>query len=144
MSNVVNIDRHDKFKGKVITTAGVSDIMKEKTLTTYLEDLAIKQQSSSSENNGKGGFYMDTEIKGYIDHQINNLEKSFNQRIDSQEKLLSEKIDHLHTKTEKTINDSLNNFKDSFEKSRKEDRKFLITIAVSIIALTVGALKLFL
>ncbi|MFD1350205.1 hypothetical protein [Oceanobacillus caeni] len=143
MSEVVHISEHGRFKGARIPSK--SDIMEEEKKITPEIEQALKESSASMESSSEGGMtIMDSNTKSYVDDQISSLEKSINRRLDYQEKIFSEKLDHLHTKTEKTIGDKLSDFKDSFERGRKEDRKYMTTISISIAGVAVAVIALFL
>ncbi|AUJ25148.1 hypothetical protein [Virgibacillus dokdonensis] len=138
--NVVNIESNNKYQGKRVPYLANHGILEEKSRLYYELLESFQETAASHDSNQKEGLNMDTSVKGYIDDRFNSLEKSINNRIASQEKLLSEKIDHLHTKNEKTITDSMAKFKETFEKDRKEDKKFLLTTAISIAAVAVAIL----
>lgn len=134
---VIRIDAHNDFRGIQGSFPVDHDIMK--TGTPHLSEIlkALSEASPSQDPEGRGEVNMELKIKGYLDDRMRSLEKSLNQRIDTQERVLSEKIDHLQTKTEKSINESISSFQEGFRKEKKEDRKFYVTTAIALTAVAV-------
>lgn len=137
MNKVVHLEEHRNFNGERIPITQKPDIIKVEKI--HLSD-SSNEIASTYEPNEKEESNMDQSIKGYIDEKISSIEKSIDQRLTYQEKLISEKIDHLHTKTEKTIKESINDFKESFNRDRKGDRKFYVSTAIAIATIVVALL----
>lgn len=83
---------------------------------------------------------MDVTAKEYTDQRIDALEKSLDQKLEYQQKILGEKIDHMQTKTEKVIGEKLSGLKDDIEKNRKEDKKFYISTVIAMSAVIIAIL----
>ncbi|MBE1556067.1 hypothetical protein [Sporosarcina limicola] len=87
---------------------------------------------------------MDITPKEYIDGRIGALAKSMDEKFITQEKLLSEKIDHLHMKIDGSLETKFNSFKTQLSIDQKESRRFLITTILTSVgiatALIIGVL----
>ncbi|EPD52738.1 hypothetical protein HMPREF1210_01118 [Paenisporosarcina sp. HGH0030] len=115
-SNVIELTASNKFKGHKI-------------------------EDTWSMSNERGD-QMEINPKEYIDGKIDTLEKTMEIRLESQEKLLSEKIDHLHTKIEKTIGDKFSDYENKINAARKEDRKFYVTTALALAGVIVAVIAI--
>ncbi|MDW0112247.1 hypothetical protein QT711_03555 [Sporosarcina saromensis] len=99
------------------------------------ESAAGNYESSSKEVSN-----LEITPKEYIDDRVTALEKSMDHKIDAQGKLLSEKIDHLHTKFEGSLETKFNSFKTEILKEDKESRRFLITTILTSIGIATATI----
>ena len=84
---------------------------------------------------------MEPNVKNYIDGRLDSIEKS----MVAQEKLMTEKMEHLFTKMDSRLDNQLNQtklllgeFKEGLEKDKKESRKFLVTTFLSGLGVAVA------
>lgn len=142
--NVIYLENHDNFKGvrgSLVTKDDMMEERKEKKGMAEIEASAVQTSSDYEKTNKpKGGINMEISPKEYIDVQLKGIEKSIDDKFDAQEKLFSSKIDHLHTKIEKTIGEKFVGFKDDIEQQRKDDRRFYVTTGIAVAAVVVALL----
>lgn len=139
---IIELKARNRFRGYTGTLPPQSDIMNEREIESkeIIKEITQSLLQTAATNESEGVSNLNITTKEYLDNRIDTLEKSIDSKFDAQEKLLSEKIEHLHTKIEMSIGQKLTDFKTETEKERKEDRKFYITIAVSLSAVVVALL----
>lgn len=103
---------------------------------TYTNDtISIEEEFNEKEVVG-----MDNQTKDYVDQRISSMEKLLDQKFKYQQNIISEKLDHLNTRTEKNISDNFYKLKEELEKNKKEDRRYLVGTAIAIVAVIVTLL----
>lgn len=141
---IINLETDNRFKGVKGNIPNENDNIEDKQKDEIL--LAIQEISAASESNkntGKEVEQMRISSKDYIDNRIGMLEKSIESKMDSQERLISEKIDHLHTKIEGTITDKFNSFQTEQNVERKESKRFYVGTAIALAATVVTIIGVF-
>lgn len=86
----------------------------------------------TKKSNKEGERSMEISQKEYVDQRIDNLEKSIDFKFSATENLLSEKIDHLHTKLDASLESKFNSLKSELSKDQTESKRFLITTAIAV------------
>lgn len=104
------------------------------TYSTNASTIGVREKHKDEVNS------MEINPKDYIDGRLEVLEKSMETRLVAQEKLLSEKLEHLHTKIDNTLNIKFSTFKDELVKDKNESRKFILTTVISTVSVAVALL----
>jgi len=142
-NKIINFPARNHLRGSVIK---VDPLLEATHLSPHTHKYGYdiinvgEQEIAATMSEDKGGNSMDITKKEYIDNRINSLEKSMNQKFESQQVLFTEKLDHMQTRTEKTIGEKFSVFKDEMDKNRKDDRKFYVKTAISSALVIVGVL----
>lgn len=121
-SNVIQLNH---FRGTEEIQYGIIELQQ-----SFKSDLGIEKEVKM----------MEVQTKEYIDQRINSLEKMLDQKFEYQQNIISEKLDHLSTRTEKHTNDNFYKLKEELEKNKKEDRRYLIGTAIALAAVIVTLL----